>query len=141
MREVVALRSPGSVVVAVAMLLVGSACSDVEGPFDPLPAEVTAPAAEVDAFQPSISDAAERVVAPVIADPQVSRTLTDELSALEDAISAGNARSGRIWVKRAQENLDRYRVRPEAQGDAPDLSVIELVLDRARQILGMEPKP
>ena len=119
------------------LLLATGACSDRSSPLDPLPPELTAPQAEVDAFAPSIDDAAERVV-PVIADETLGGNLVEDLSALKAALERGDAREGRARVISAQERLDRYSARPEAQGDGPDLSVIELVLDRARQLLEMD---
>jgi len=125
------------VVASATLLLASGACSDASGPFDPLPPEVTAPRAEVEAFYPSISDASGRVL-PVILDRTVERELADDLSRLEAALNQGDARDARVRVRSAQERLDRYRTRPETKGDAPDLSVIELVLDRSRRLLGME---
>ena len=122
---------------SLAALTVGACSDDSRSPLEPLPEGVTAPArAEAQAFEPSIDDAGERVI-PVIDDIAVSLNLTGQLSTLRKALDRGDAREAREQVLRAQETLDRYRSRPETRAEGADLSAIELVLDRARMLLGM----
>lgn len=118
---------------AVLPLLVGVASCDA-GPTTPsTPPRVLAPAAQVQAFLPSVTDAVHRV-APGLSDTAVGTQIGVQLTAIEKALQQRDATSVQGAATSARNLLARYNATLRAQ-DGPDLTVLELVLDGIDDLL------
>lgn len=123
---------------AVLPLMVGIASCDA-GPTTPSgPPRVLAPAAQVQAFLPSVTDAVHRV-APGLSDAAVRGQIGAQLTALEQALQQRDVTRVQNAATSARNLLAHYNVALRAQ-DGPDLTVIELVLDGIDDLL-TEPTP
>ena len=121
------------------LLVMAGACSRdasaaVAGPTIQL---MTATPQQVAAFMPSLSDVQSRVL-PALGDaPSVSK-LTAQITALLNALNAGDATAASNQIDLARATLASYPAAAKAF-DAAELSVIDIMLDRAAQLLGMPP--
>lgn len=106
-------------------------------PRDPISGSAVSPE-EVDAFLPVLERAC-RFVTSALWRWADAPPLDEQLERLRVALSARDARAASNAIARAEQMLARCRRRQAGPGEAADLKVIVLVLDRAETLLGVEP--
>jgi hypothetical protein len=94
-----------------------------------------ATAQQVADFTPSLSDVQSRVL-PTLSDAASIAKLNTQLNALASALIARDARAVQQQIELARATLAAYPAAARA-GDAVELSVIDIMLDRAAQLVGM----
>lgn len=120
------------------LFIYAAACSTTDAPT--LPAETHSPwvmpgAQQTAAVLASLSDARTRVV-PTLGDRSSATRLDASLSAIETAFTAGRPDDVARETTTARAVIAGYSASARAD-DAVALSVIDLVLDRATQLIGM----
>ena len=120
------------------LMLLATACSeaaDAATPTAPTIQLTMASIQQVNEFAPSLSDVQSRVL-PTLADAASATRLNSELTQLMAALNARDPHAAAQQIDAARATLATY---PAAMRvfDAIELSVIEIVLDRAAQLLGL----
>jgi hypothetical protein len=124
------------------LFLMAGACSrtaDAAIPSEPSITLALASPQEVTAFTPSLSDVQTRVL-PGLGDPSSVTRLNAELNQLMAALNARDSRGAEQQIDLARATLAAYPAAARA-GDAAELSVIDIMLDRAAQLIGMPALP
>ncbi len=119
------------------LFLMAGACSDAEATA-PSEAPIQLPMATVQQvadFTPSLTDVQSRLL-PTLSDAASVTRLNSELSQLASALLARDVKAVQQQIEAARATLAAYPAAARAT-DAVELSVIELVLDRAAQLVGM----
>lgn len=119
------------------LFVMAGACSDAAATVPSAPS-VQAPMAtaqQVADFTPSLSDVQSRLL-PTLSDAASVTRLNAQLNALASALIARDARAVQQQIELARATLAAYPAAARAM-DAVELSVIDLVLDRAAQLVGM----
>jgi hypothetical protein len=120
------------------LLLVATACSeaaDAATPVAPTIQLTMASVQQISEFTPSLADAQSRVL-PTLADAASAAKLNTELTLLMAALNARDSRAAAQQIDAARATLASYPAAARAL-DAIELSVIDIVLDRAAQLLGL----
>jgi hypothetical protein len=120
------------------LFVLAGACSesrDVASPTGPTISLTMGTLQQVADFTPSLSDAQSRVL-PSLGDAASASRLNTELSALTAAFNARDAEGVETQIGLARATLAAYPAAAKAM-DAVELSVIDIALDRAAQLIGM----
>lgn len=119
------------------LFVMAGACSDAQAtaPSAPSVQAPMATAQQVADFTPSLSDVQSRVL-PTLSDAASIAKLNTQLNALASALIARDARAVQQQIELARATLAAYPAAARA-ADAVELSVIDIMLDRAAQLVGM----
>ena len=129
-------------VVLFVLFVLSTACSatqDAVAPKEPAMQLPMANTQAIAAFIPCLSDAQSRLL-PALSDaPSVSRLAT-ALTQIEATLSRGDQKAAEDQIALARAIIAAYPAAARIN-DAVELSVIEIVIDRAAQILGLPALP
>ena len=132
--------------VALSLTVLGACGGDSTGPerpHYPVSEETMAPRAEVEAFLPSLADEPARV-RPALQDAGTASAIASHVDRLAGFLEARDAQAAAHEVTLGREAVGRYGAGvPNGAAikaaDAPELGVIEVVFDRAAQMIGLPP--
>jgi len=122
------------------LLVMAGACSrtaDAISPSEPSIQLIMATQQQVADFMPSLSDVQSRVL-PALGDAPSASRLNTEITAMLAAFNLRDARAVEEQIDLARATLASYPAAARVF-DAAELSVVEIMLDRAAQLIGMPP--
>ncbi len=120
------------------LLVLSAACSPDASAWTPLGPGIllsTATAQQVSEFIPSLSDVQTRLL-PTLGDRASATQLGTQLSQIEVTLNRGDSQGTELQIGLARATLAAYPAAARAM-DAVELSVIDIVLDRAAQLVGL----
>jgi hypothetical protein len=128
-----------SVAAAAALMLSAAACND-KGPTRPV-RDPMAPPGQVEAFLPAFLDEQERIL-PALEDRRTARELNDRLDRLVTFLKRRDANRAIEEVNLTRAALRYYGPSVDVRtADGAELGAIEVLMDRASELLGMAPLP